>query len=71
MSYTRKLHRGIDIDLVDRIEANGPVKKVKSLKAKRRPRAAHTYRGARRNERRARRLAELILKRAKAAGIHD
>lgn len=43
-----RLERKIDQDLVDRILANGPIKKQPSTKSKKTPRPAGTYRAARR-----------------------
>jgi len=52
MSYARTLQRRLDIDLINQIEASG--RRIKAagsaIKSPRRqPRAAETYRGARRN----------------------
>jgi hypothetical protein len=53
MSATRRLTRALDHDLIERIEANGPIKKPIKVKKDRLAtgvgRAAGSYRGARRN----------------------
>lgn len=47
----RRLERHLDTDLIDRMEAGWtPTQRTKPLKKQREPRAAETYRGARRNE---------------------
>jgi len=46
----RRLERHVNWDLAERIEANGPIKKERRFKTIKQPRAANTYRGARRNE---------------------
>ena len=46
------LERKLDTDLIERMEAGwAPSARKPSLKKKKSPRAASTYRGARRNER--------------------
>jgi hypothetical protein len=50
MSHARRLHRGIDQDLVEQIEASGPIKRrERGAWSKPNPRPAHSYRGWRRN----------------------
>lgn len=53
MSASRRLLRNLDHDLIARIEASGPVKKIAKVKADRLVsgvgRASGSYRGARRN----------------------
>lgn len=60
----RRLERHVDWDLADRIAASGPIKKQPVTKTNKKPRAAATYRGARRNAVRAARAAQLDEKRA-------
>lgn len=50
MSFSRGLHRKIDTDLLDRIDAGGRPEKRKIAKTSNDPRPAGSYRGARRNE---------------------
>jgi hypothetical protein len=57
------LTRKLDLDLIARIEASGPPKKVAKVTRTKPPRDASTYRGARRNDRRAVRSAQLAAKR--------
>jgi hypothetical protein len=64
MGASRTLARRLDLDLIARIEASGPPKKVTKVKTTKEPREAATYRGARRNERRTIRAAQLAAKRA-------
>lgn len=45
----RRLERHVDWDLTERILASGPIKKRDAIKTTKTPRAAKTYRGARRN----------------------
>jgi hypothetical protein len=40
-----RLERKLDTDLIDRILANGPIKKQPRTKSKKTPRVANTYRG--------------------------
>lgn len=64
----RLVFQHIDFDLAERIDASGPIKKVNPPpKSKKIPRAAATYRGAIRNERRTFRAAQLAAKRAARA----
>lgn len=63
----RLILQQIDFDLAERIQASGRLKKTIPPKSKKTPRAAATYRGAIRNERRAVRAAQLAAKRARAA----
>lgn len=53
--FHRHALRHLDADLIERIEANGPQKREVKAKSdrKREPRAADTYRSAKRNEQRA------------------
>jgi hypothetical protein len=50
MPYARTLRRVINQDLVDQIKSTGKVTKQRITKSKRTPRAAATYRGARRSK---------------------
>lgn len=63
----RLIPQQIDFDLAERIFASGPVKRAKPVKSNKTPRAAATYRGAIRNERRVFRAAQLVAKRGRAA----
>jgi hypothetical protein len=64
VSYARRLRKGLDLDLIDRVEAGGRPQAVRVAKSRNPPRATATYRGARRNQRRIARAAQLAAKRA-------
>ena len=51
MSYARRLHRGLDLDLIDRIEASGPQSHAvaESKTSRKNPRPHSSYRGWKRN----------------------
>jgi hypothetical protein len=66
MGASRTLLRKLDLDLIDRLEASGRPEKSKKITRNKKPRLADTYRGARRNARRAFRAKQLALKRGKA-----
>ncbi len=63
----RLIFSQIDFDLAERIIASGRPKTVKPPKSTKTPRAAATYSGAIRNERRIIRAAQLAAKRRVAA----
>lgn len=60
----RRLERHVDWDLAERIAASGPIKKQPVTKTKKLPRAAHTYRGMKRNFRRIMRAEQLAERRS-------
>lgn len=65
----RRLERHVDWDLVERIEANGPIVKPRKFKTVKTPRPADSYRGAKRNAAKAQRYLDKVRRREQAAGI--
>ena len=63
----RRLERHVDWDLVERIEANGPIVKPRKFKTVKVPRPADSYRGAKRNAAKAQRYLDKVRRREEAA----